>query len=439
MRRLPLLFALVLPLVFLHSEYQPSVSVGQATLYLSDVAVLALFGIALAAGLRDGFQPLRAAPSIWIATAAFLAVVFASNVYGAAVDSDYAFYTHFLTAAKFAEYALLALAAPIVFRASADLTPLLATMTAWSVAATTGAALQFFGLVNEFEGRRPGQREPSFLGIHDLAALSGATLSIGLLALALGGGASTAPPPRGTGFSLSPLADRTLPWIAGISGGLGVILSGATTAVAGVVAAGIAAWLLGRRNALAIAAVVLLVSAGVIAIRSVDTRPLLDALGIERPRDVATDPEASWQQRFALAYIGGRIFLDHPVFGAGWQRSEDDAVYLEHVDDARRRFPDLPEIALPSRAHPWGVQNAYVQAAADMGVIGLLAFLALFLVPLRVAWRAGAAGGVPILWLLVAMGVWIGLGLVAGIPLVGLTWLAIGLAAAAAAWTRGLE
>ena len=420
MRRLPLLFALVLPLVFLHSDYQPSVSVGQATLYLSDVAVLAAFAIAVTAGLRHGFAPLRAAPSIWVATGAFLVVVFASNLYGEAVDSDYAFYTHFLTAAKFGEYALLALAAALVFRAASDLTPLLLTMTAWSVAATTGAALQFLGLVNEFEGRRPGQREPSFLGIHDLAALSGATLSIGLLALALG-------------------ERRRLGWFAGISGGLGLVLSGATTALVGIVAAGAAAWLLGRRHALAIAAVVLLVSGGVVAIRTVDTRPLLDALGIERPREVATDPEASWQQRFALAYIGGRIFLDHPIFGAGWQRSEDDEVYLEHVDDARRRFPDLPEIALPSRAHPWGVQNAYVQVAADMGVIGLMAFLALFLVPLRVAWRAGAAGGVPILWLLVSMGVWIGLGLVAGIPLVGLTWLAIGLAAAAAAWTRGLE
>lgn len=417
MRRAPLLFALVVPLVFLHADYQPSVSLGEATLYLSDVAVLAAAAIAFAAGLRDGFAPLRAARWIWIAVGAFLAVVFASNVYGAAVGDDYAFFTHFLTAAKLGEYALLALAAPLVFRAAADLTPLLVTLTAWSVAATTGAALQFLGLVNEFEGRRPGQREPSFLGIHDLAALSGATLSIGLLALALG-------------------ERRRLGAVAGVAGGLGVILSGATTALVGIVAAGAAAWLLGRRRALAIAAVVAVVCAGVIAIRTVDTRPLLDALGIERPAEVATDPEASWQQRFALAYIGGRIFLDHPVFGAGWQRSEDADVYLQHVDNARERFPDLPEIALPSPAHPWGVQNAYVQAAADMGVVGLASFLALFLVPLAVAWRAGAAGGVPILWLLVSMGVWIGLGIVAGIPLVGLTWLAIGLAAAAAAWTH---
>jgi hypothetical protein len=73
-----------------------------------------------------------------------------------------------------------------------------------------------------------------------------------------------------------------------------------------------------------------------------------------------------------------------------------------------------------------------------MGVVGLAAILALVLAPLWAASRAGAAGAVPILWLLVAMGVWIGLGLVAGIPLAGLTWLAIGLAAAAPAWRDGV-
>ena len=213
-----------------------------------------------------------------------------------------------------------------------------------------------------------------------------------------------------------------------------MILSGATAAVVGVAAAGAAAWLLGRRRALAIAAVVSLVAAGTIAIRALDTRPLLDALGIERPRDVATDPEASWQQRAALAYIGGRIFLDHPLVGVGWLASSEAEHYEPYLDDARARFPDLPERALPSPQHEWGVQNAYVQAAADLGVFGLLAWLAFLLVPLAVAWRTGASAGVPILWLLVSMGIWIGLGLVAGIPLVGLTWLSIGLAAASASW-----
>lgn len=419
LRPYPVLFALCVPLVFLHADYQPSfsVSVGgsDATLYLSDVAVLAAGAVGLAAGLQLGFAPLRAGRAIWIASAVFLAFVLAGTAVGAASIDGYPLADNLLSAAKFAEYAVLALAAPLAVRGAQELTPLLVALTAWSTAATFGALLQFLGVVNEFEGRRPGQREPSFLGIHDLAALSGATLAVGLLALALG-------------------ERRRLGLVAGIAGGLGVILSGATAAVVGVAAAGAAAWLLGRRRALAIALVVVLVAGGTIAIRTVDTRPILDALGIDRPRDVATDPEASWQQRAALAYIGGRIFLDHPLLGVGWQGSSEAERYEPYLADTRERFPDLPERALPSPEHEWGVQNAYVQAAADLGIGGLAAWLALFLVPLAVAWRSGTAAGVPILWLLVSMGIWNGLGLVAGIPLVGLTWLSIGLAAASAAW-----
>jgi O-antigen ligase len=418
-RLYPVLFALCVPLVFLHADYQPSftVSLGgsDATLFLSDVAVLAIGAIGAVAGFRLGFAPLRAGRAIWVSSSVFLAFVLAGTAVGVATTDGYPLADNLLTTAKLTEYALLALAAPLAIRGAQELTPLLVVLTAWSTAATVGALLQFLGVLNEFEGRRPGQREPSFLGIHDLAALSGATLAIGLLALALG-------------------ERKRLGVVAGIVGGLGVILSGATAAVVGVAAAGAAAWLLGRRRALAIAAVVSLVAAGTIAIRALDTRPLLDALGIERPRDVATDPEASWQQRAALAYIGGRIFLDHPLVGVGWLASSEAEHYEPYLEDARARFRDLPERALPSPEHEWGVQNAYVQAAADLGVFGLLAWLAFLLVPLAVAWRTGASAGVPILWLLVSMGIWIGLGLVAGIPLVGLTWLSIGLAAASASW-----
>ncbi len=418
-RLYPVLFALCVPLVFLHAEYQPSLTVSMggsdATLFLSDLAVLAIGAVGAAAGFRLGFAPLRAGRAIWISSAVFLAFVLAATAVGTATTDGYPLADNLLTTAKLTEYALLALAAPLAIRGAHELLPLLVVLTAWSTAATFGALLQFLGVLNEFEGRRPGQREPSFLGIHDLAALSGATLAVGLLALALG-------------------ERKRLGMVAGIVGGPGVILSGATAAVVGVAAAGAAAWLLGRRRALAIAAVVALVAGGTIAIRALDTRPLLDALGIEHPRDVATDPEASWQQRAALAYIGGRIFLDHPLVGVGWQASSEAEHYELYLDDARARFPDLPERALPSPEHEWGVQNAYVQAAADLGVFGLLAWLAFLLVPFAVAWRTGTSAGVPILWLLVSMGIWIGLGLVAGIPLVGLTWLSIGLAAASASW-----
>ena len=48
----------------------------------------------------------------------------------------------------------------------------------WSAVATTVALVQFFGL-DVFEAWNPGWRQPSFLGHHDLAALS--ALVVGLV------------------------------------------------------------------------------------------------------------------------------------------------------------------------------------------------------------------------------------------------------------------
>ena len=109
--------------------------------------------------------------------------------------------------------------------------PLLRALVAWSVAATGWGLLQFLGVVSEFEGKRPGQREPSFVGIHDFAALSGAALVVGAVGVALGDGR-----PVGRRWSLAALA----------TGALGVVLSGAMTAVIGLWLA-VAAVLLGAR------------------------------------------------------------------------------------------------------------------------------------------------------------------------------------------------
>ena len=83
-----------------------------------------------------------------------------------------------------------------------------------------------------------------------------------------------------------------------------------------------------------------------------------------------------------------------------------------------------------------GVQNAYVQALSDLGVIGLVLLLGVFGAGLWVGVRAAlrrsflalAAVGI----ILVAMGVWTAVGLVAGIPLDAVTWLGFGLSIAAA-------
>ena len=84
-------------------------------------------------------------------------------------------------------------------------------------------------------------------------------------------------------------------------------------------------------------------------------------------------------QHTLLVYIGWRIFLDHPVDGAGWQASSaEQPAYGAYLADAKRKYPDAPALAFPSPAHPWGVQNAYVQALADLGAIGFVLLLASF-------------------------------------------------------------
>jgi O-antigen ligase len=80
------------------------------------------------------------------------------------------------------------------------------------------------------------------------------------------------------------------------------------------------------------------------------------------------------------------------------------------------------------------VQNAYVQAAADLGLVGLVLWLAPFALALLLALRANAPpGAVAVFTILAAMGIWGGQGLVAGIPLDAVTCLGFGLAATAAA------
>ena len=76
------------------------------------------------------------------------------------------------------------------------------------------------------------------------------------------------------------------------------------------------------------------------------------------------------------------------------------------------------------------MQNLYVQTLADLGVIGFLMLAAVFVLGAWLAARARTAfTTVGLLWIAVVAGVWSALGIVAGIPLDALTWIAFGLAA----------
>ena len=69
---------------------------------------------------------------------------------------------------------------------------------------------------------------------------------------------------------------------------------------------------------------------------------------------------------------------------------------------------------------------------ADLGLIGFAALATLFTAAVVAGARGARASPVPLVglaWLLAAAGVWAGIGLVPGLPLAALTWLALGLAA----------
>ncbi|HET9242315.1 MAG TPA: O-antigen ligase family protein [Gaiella sp.] len=419
-----LVLAAAVPFLFLHATYQPTLSLDlgdtSIDMTLADAAIAAVVAAAIVRGRREGWEPLRRARWLLGIAAALVVLAALSLATPSLLGEEYDLGVHAISVAKYAWYACLLPATVLLVRSVADAVPLLRALVAWSVAATAVGLLQFLGLVSEFEGKRPGQREPSFVGIHDFAALSAAALTVGAIGLALGDGR-----PPGRGWSRIALA----------TGALGVVLSGAMTAVLGLWLAVAALLLAARslkalrtRNALAILGVTFVVTAGTAAMRADTIERFAEFVGL-RDRTEQTGVE-SYAHRTLLAYIGGRIWLDNPITGVGWQASSEEWAYGPYLDDARRRFPDEPEQAFPAPDRPWGIQLLYLQVAADLGVAGIAALLALAAVGIAAGIRGLRTSPVPLVglcWLLVAAGVWTGIGLVPGLPLDALTWLAFGL------------
>jgi hypothetical protein len=418
----PLVVAAAIPFLFLHRNYQPGLDVGALHIDLSDLAVLAI----VVAGARSLDRRLLAARAAWIALGALALLVVVGVVWGALRFNAYPTRTHLTTAAKWLEYMLLAPALAAAARRPRDLVPAAVTLAVWDVLAGIVGVLQFFGAIGALDGTPAGQRKPSFVGYHDYAALSGATLCIALLVVARGAHSPN---------------ERKLAIAAGVAGGVGMVLGGAFDSLLGLVLAACAIVLATRlrnpRRIAAVAAIVLAVAVGVVAIRSSAVADGLKFVGIKQGNGGASTHIQSYRQRVLLAYIGGRIFIGHPLLGVGWEGSSDPYAFTPYLAAAHRRF-NQPLEAFPSPAHRWGVQNAYVQSLADLGILGLVAFLAALLVPAGLAARRGF-GDARVLGIalpLLVLGVWNGYGLVAGIPLAALTWLSVGVAAASVSFAR---
>jgi O-antigen ligase len=191
--------------------------------------------------------------------------------------------------------------------------------------------------------------------------------------------------------------------------------------------------MLDARRAIAIGLMALVVLAGSAFMRSSALGAFARFTGIGHA-DHGRHVE-SYSHRWVLDYVGLKIFLRHPVLGAGWQSGYDEETYGPVLPAAHRRFPSQPALAFPSPAHSWGIQSAYVEALAELGLVGAVLFAAWVLSGLGTAIRTlrGAVHReqlLGLLWLCVVLGVWNGLWFIGGIPFDALIWLAFGFAAA---------
>jgi O-antigen ligase len=418
-----LLVAAAIPLLFLHAEFQPSVSVhvGGTTVdaYLTDFAVLAVVLGALALAVRVGISRLAPARVLWLVAAAFFVWLFFEVAWGRHETAGYATSSHFVTALKFLEYALLAPAIVLLVRDRGDLLVALWSLVVWSCCATGVGIAEFFGADVGAKGT-VGHRQASFLSSADFAALSAAVLLLGLLAIGL----------------QRLRLPRSLALVALVTGILGTIVAGAVASVFGIATAlvvvGVVAVVrreLPVRRALVVAAAALVAAAGVIVIRGHDLSAFARFLGASKEQ--STQPQAKVQtyaHRTLLVWIGYRIWRDHPLLGVGWEGSAEPGAFVRYLPAAHARFPDEAPLAFPSAApdRRYGVQNVWVQALADLGVVGCLLWAAVFAAAAWLAIRSHAL--VALAWTALLVWLWSAQGFIAGIPLDALTWLAFGLA-----------
>jgi hypothetical protein len=394
---------------------QPSLDLDVAGTDVSLVpADLAFAALAAAVALRLVRRRGFARPTRWIVAAAaafatWLMLSALANGAGAIV-----------AAGRLVELGVLGLGVVVLVTSREQLWLLVATLVAGTAIAV---AVGLVGFVSD-----PGARQGSFLGEHDLAALSSLSLSLGLAAL----------------YARHDFGRPAL--VAGIAGALGIVLGAALASLLGLYLAalavvGVAAV---RRSVTARALLVTVlvvgaVTAGTLAQRSGELGFLrfLAQEEEERPGEFA----ASWSQRLIFAYVGLRVFEDNPVVGSGWYPNLPPSEYARFLPDARERFSDQPARYFPPADGEFIPQQTPDQVLYELGLVGAVLFLLVVGATIRSAARTARAwpreddellGYLPAAWTGAIAGALAGGALFGGTPLAALFWLTLGTVAATA-------
>ncbi len=405
-------FLVTVLLCLLRSSDLPSIDFTTAGTTVSiGPADVALLATAALAGLRLRARRLLPSPWLLAATAAFALLIVASSIPNGA--------TAVTAAGKLAELAALALGAAAFLDTRERLGALAELIVVYTVVAVCWGVVGFVGAAG---------RQGSFLGEHDLAAVSSLALAVGLARLHAGSGR--------VGLGVI---------VALTAGGLGLMLGASLASLIGLYLVVIAVLALAharrslrRRAVLATVGVALAVTAGTLSLRSGELGFLQAWFGPEP--ETPGQYAASWSQRLIFVYVGGRVFLDRPVLGTGWQGELPPEDYARYLPDARERFADQPAHYFPPADGRFIPQQAYDQVLFQLGLVGgalLLLTLALAVAQaIRAGLRAprtnawGDVAFVPLGWLAAVVGALAGEGFFGGAPLTAAFWLTLGIVAA---------
>ena len=397
---------------------QPSVSLSIAgsdvTLVPADLALAALGLPVVYRLLGRGSLP-QPARALTAAAALFAAWLLVSSAVNGA-DA-------FVGAAKLLEYGLLALGAVLFVHRRVHFWLVVLLLVGVTAAADLYALVEF--------AENPGERQSSFLGAHDFAALGSMTLTVGIASLYV--------------------RNRARAWItlaAGVSGAIAVVLGAALAsllglylAIAAIVAIAAARRALATRAVVVTLVVAAAVTAGAVSLRDGDLGFLQKVAPAEQADVPGDETAGGWSQRLVYAYIGGRVFLANPVLGTGWHGEFPPSEFARFLPAARERFPEQPPHYFPAGEGKFTPQQTYDQVLYELGLVGALLFLALAVIAARTAARVGVRwphdaadeelAYVPAAWVASLAGALAGAALFGGIPLAAIFWLTLGVAALA--------
>lgn len=205
---------------------------------------------------------------------------------------------------------------------------------------------------------------------------------------------------------------RSRRWAGRIGILMGLFMLLVSKSASAIVAAGVGASLLLllirrprlTRKQLIVATLILAVGfAAVVGLRWFDVVGLFEVSG------------GSFTQRLIVGYAAWLIFLDHPLWGVGWQTSWSPAVIGDpNVSvQVRQRLGELPQVLLPEE-NPTSVHNFYLQVLAELGIVGVIILITIVVQLIRACRMllrrpSPETRGVAMQWtvILVMLGTWL--------------------------------